>query len=404
MKFFLAVIIITAIALVGSRITFLNRRLPIGFRHILLTGTEYIFIGLLLGSAGLNLMDQETLLKLDSFLLFGLTWVGFLFGLQFEVRLLRNLPRFYFSITAIQSGIAFILVTVFMYICMASLLHLPTGIMVLTAMTLGATASCSAQSALAIVNQNYRIPNKGLLELMRYISSVDGLFALVFFAIVLSLFPANGLNDFYFFKSVKWLGLSIISGVFPGIVLVILSKSRFSQQEYTLFLVGSILLCGGMAHQLNSSPLISGLACGIISANFCRHRLRALQIAVQAEKSIYILLLLIAGAMWQFKLDVSLVIGLIYFLTRIFAKVIGAFIATRIYKPIYNVPAKIGLGLISEGGLVIAIVLNFRFFYPSVANSLITIVIFSVLASEMISPWLILKQFDKNKVVMKPRY
>ncbi|MBU2515435.1 hypothetical protein KJ966_29315 [bacterium] len=403
MKFFFSIIIITVIALVGSRLTFFNRRLPIGFRHILLTGTEYIFIGLLLGSAGLGLMDHETLLKLDSFLLFGLTWVGFLFGLQFEVRLLRNLPRYYFSITAVQSGITFLLVTVFMYICMASLLDLPTGILVLSAMTLGATSSCSAQSAIAIVNKNYSIKNKGLLDLMRYISSVDGLFALIFFAIVLCLFPANGSKDFFFLESAKWLGLSVITGAFPGIVLVILSKSRFSQQEYSLFLIGSVLLCGGIAHQLNNSPLIAGLTCGIIAANFCRHRLRALQIVVQAEKSIYILLLLIAGAMWKFKLDLSLVIGIIYFLTRVIAKVIGAFASTRIFTPIYKVPAKIGLGLISEGGLVIAIVLNFRFFYPSVANSLITIVIVSILASEIISPWLILKQFEKHEVVMKPQ-
>jgi len=42
---------------------------------------------------------------------FGLSWIGFLFGLQFEVKRLMTLPRRYFSITAIQSSIVFILVS-----------------------------------------------------------------------------------------------------------------------------------------------------------------------------------------------------------------------------------------------------------------------------------------------------
>lgn len=402
MKFFIAIIIITAIALVGSRVTFLNRRLPIGFRHILFTGTEYIFLGLLLGSVGLNLLDQGTLAELDSFLLFGLTWVGFLYGLQFEVRLLRNLPRYYFSITAIQSFIAFALTSAIVFIGLVTVLKTTFGVSLLWALVLGVTASCSAQSALAIVNQNYRIENKGLLELMRYISSVDGLFALIFFAVCLSLFPASRSEAFNVFATIKWLGFSLVTGAIPGIVLIILSRSRFSQQEYSLFIMGTILLCGGLSHQLETSPLISGLICGVILANFCRHRLRALQIAAQAEKSIYIILLLIVGAMWQAKLDISLVLGSLYFLVRTFAKVVGAFVATHIFKPKYDVPAKLGLGLISEGGLVMAIILNFKFSFPVVVNPLITIVVISVLASEILSPRLILLQFEKEKVSIKP--
>ena len=98
MKFLLAILIIALIALIGSRMTYLNRRLPLGIRNILLTGTEYIFLGIILGRTGLNVLDPETLTKLEPFLLFGLCWIGFLFGLQFEAFQLKKLPRFYFSI------------------------------------------------------------------------------------------------------------------------------------------------------------------------------------------------------------------------------------------------------------------------------------------------------------------
>ncbi len=402
MKFLAAIIIIAVIALVGSRVTFLNRRLPLGLRNILFTGTEYIFIGMLLGEFGFRILDTETLVELDSILLFGLAWIGFLFGLQFEIRLLKNLPKYYFSITAIQSTITFIVVGLSIYPILSAFLDLPKGVIILSSITLGATASCTAQSAIAIVNQNYRIQNRGLLDLMRYISSVDGVFALLFFSLALVFFP-NSLSSegVGILESLQWILIAIVIGAFPGIVLIIFGRSRFSNQEFTLFLVGTILFCGGMAQQLSFSPLISGMICGVVVANFCRHRVRAIQIVVHAEKSIYILLLLIVGALWQFKLDISLLIGVFYFLIRILGKVVGVYTATHIYKPIYKVPWKLGLGLISEGGLVIAIILNFRFLYPPAADSMITIVVFSVFASELISPRLILGQFKKDDVSLK---
>jgi hypothetical protein len=234
---------------------------------------------------------------------------------------------------------------------------------------------------------------------------VDGVFALLFFTVALGLYPNSLMSDEdALFNSIRWILVTLAIGAFPGIILIILGKSRFSNQEFALFLVGTILFCGGMAHQLSFSPLVSGMICGVVVANLCRHRLRAIQIVVQAEKSIYILLLLIIGALWRFKLDVSLLIGIAYFLVRIFGKLTGVYIATHIYKPFFKVPWKLGLGLISEGGLVIAIILNFRFLYPPVADSLITIVVFSVLASELVSPRLILAQFKKDDVSEKSGY
>lgn len=398
MKFLIAIVVIAVIAVIGSRVTFLNRRLPIGFRNILFTGTEYIFIGLLLGSSGLNVLDRETLIKLDSILLVGLAWIGFLYGLQFEIRLLRTLPRHYFTITAIQSTVTFILVGSILFLFFLSFLDFSPLLLLLSALTLGATASCSAQSSIAIVNRNYQIGNRGLLDLMRYISSVDGLFALLFFGISLSIIPMGGTGTFNLLCSLRWLAISVLLGLIPALILILLSKTRFSQQEYSLFLVGTLLFCGGLAHQLHFSPLISGLICGVITANFCRHRLRALQITVQGEKSIYILLLLLIGASWRVQFDIGLVIGAGYFLLRLAGKLAGVYAATRLFKPIYDVPRRLGLGLISEGGLVIAILLNFKFFYPDVSNSLITAVVLSVILSEFLAPSFILMQFREGEL------
>jgi len=60
---------------------------------------------------------------------------------------------------------------------------------ILVSVVLGCIGSCSAQSAIAIVSQNHRFKNKELIDLLRYISSVDGVFALIFFSLALCIFP-----------------------------------------------------------------------------------------------------------------------------------------------------------------------------------------------------------------------
>lgn len=399
MKLLFAIAIIALIALIGSRITFLNRQLPLGIRNILFTGVEYILMGVFLGKMGLNLLDFETLQNLEPFLLFGLCWVGFLFGLQFEIRLLKKLPRYYFSITAIQAFITFLLVTVSFYYILKSYLPLQQGLIYVIAITLGSTASCTAQSAVGIFSRNFRVENRGLLDLLRYISGVDGLFALAFFAVALSILAGNQSGSYSSLSYLKWFLTAVATGFIPALILMILSRTKFSQPEYLLFVIGIIMFGGGLAFQLGHSPLISGLVCGILTANLSRHRLRALAIVIHSERSIYIMLLLLIGAAWRVKFDHSLILVGVYFLTRTCGKVVGTFGATKVFKPIYHVPQSFGLALISEGGLAIAIAINFKFMAPEVSNMVVTIIVGSVIINEFLSPRLILTQFDKAELI-----
>lgn len=149
----------------------------------------------------------------------------------------------------------------------------------------------------------------------------------------------------------------------------------------------------------HNSPLISGFICGIIVANFCRHRLRALETLVHSEKSIYIILLIIIGAGWKLTFNYILVITAIYFMVRILGKMIGTFMATRTLKADFNIPSTAGLGLISEGGLAVAIIMNFSCLYPSLSDYLVTIVIISMFINEIIGPKLMLLQFDNPQQI-----
>lgn len=397
MRLLLTIVIITVIALIGSRLTFLNRKLPLGFRNIIFTGTEYIFMGVLLGKMGLNLIDPKILTSLEPFLFFGLSWIGFLFGLQFDFKSLKNLPRFFFSISAIQALVTFIFVTPVSFFSFKTFSSLPSNTILIISLALGSASACSAQSAMAIVCNNYRFNNRKLFSLLNYISGIDGIFALMFFALAFFIFPYNGITKFNLMNSLEWLLLALVIGMVAAFIFIILSKTKFSQQEFVVFIIGTVLFGGGLAMKTNHPPLLIGFICGLITANFCRHRLRALEIMVHSEKSIYIIMLVIIGAGWSLNFDFILLITGFYFLSRLLGKSGGVWIGTRSFKCDFHVPWTSGLGLLSEGGFAVAIIISFSIFYPSLSDYLVTVVILSMILNELISPSLILSHLENPK-------
>ncbi len=398
MKLLIAIVVIAAIAVLGSRITFYRRRKPL-FRKIILTGIEYIFLGMVLGRMGLDLLDSEMLKQLQPVLLFALCWIGFLFGLQFETRQLRTLPQHYFSIAAIQSVFTFVAVALPLFFLLRFITTESDGILFVAAAVLGGSACCTAQSSLAVVAQNRNLKDRHLLDFLRYISSIDGLLGLIFFALAMCVFSGIGTGGFDQLASWKWLLFSVLIGLLPSLILIAISQARFTQREFLLILVGTIMFCAGLAHTTNHSPLVSGFVCGVILSNFCRHRHRALMLAIKAEKAFYIFLLLLVGAVWQLKLDYGLVLMAAYFLIRLAGKVTGVFTATRMFKLQHPVPPYLGLGLVSEGGLAIAMILSFKIACPlPISDALVTVIIFSVLLSELAGPSLVMNIFaDKEK-------
>jgi hypothetical protein len=59
MKFLLALAILAGISVLGSKITFFKREFSLGIKNILLTGIEYIAIGLVLREGGIKILDSE---------------------------------------------------------------------------------------------------------------------------------------------------------------------------------------------------------------------------------------------------------------------------------------------------------------------------------------------------------
>ncbi len=110
MKIIFGVLIILGVSLVGARKSFIRMRFPIVTEYFFLTGTEFILVGLCLGSSFLNILDQSTLSSLAPLISLLLGWIGFLYGMQVEFRKLRMFPRSHWVATVTQSIVTMIFV------------------------------------------------------------------------------------------------------------------------------------------------------------------------------------------------------------------------------------------------------------------------------------------------------
>ena len=327
---------------------------------------------------------------LEPGMFFALGWIGFLVGLQFDFSQLSKLPRFYFSIAAIQALITFALVTAMAFTLLDSLADVGLAMTLTAALVLGSTACCTSPSALSVVTRSHKFEHVNLAALLRYMSGVDGLFGMLFFAIALSVSPLARTHGAAWYDSLKWILVSCEVGLVPALILIALNRTRFRHQEFLLFLIGTVMFGAGLTTAIDHSPLVSGTVCGIVTANFCRHRARALAVVVHAERSFYVILLLLIGAAWRFRVDYTLVLMAAYSVTRSLGKLAGTYSATRLFRPQYPAPPHLGLGLIPEGGLAIAMIMSFVLISKwQVADSLITVIVLSVLLSDLVGSRLI---------------
>ena len=240
------------------------------------------------------------------------------------------------------------------------------------------------------------------MDLLRYMAGVDGMFALGFFTLAICFFSWGDLSHLSILLSLKWLAILLMVGLIPALVLIFLNRSQFSQQEFLMFLIGVNMFCAGLAHTTQHPPLIAGFICGVLIANYCKHRLRALTVVLHAEKTIYIALLILVGASWHSVSAYSLIIAAAYILLKILGKFIGVYLATTKFKSQYHIPKTLGFAMISEGGLAVAIIINFKLMFPEVADSLVSIVLLAVIVCELLSPKLIMSQFSgKDALILK---
>ena len=384
MKLVFAAILIVVIAFVGSRLSFVYIRLPLGVRNLFLTGIEYLLVGFLLGGAVLDLLDTATLDGLYPFMGMGLSWIGMLFGVQWEFRRLSHIPGRVFGVALVQSLITIVVVAVPFLLLFHNLYARETELLVIGAVTLAAAASGTASSGLTLFARNTPAPARPLMRLLTNVSNIDDLVGLTAFGLIscLAVLHADG-------STYTWIGVSAGLGLTVGLLVVALTANRLKDDEMLLIVMGAITFSGGLSLYLSLSPLLVNLIAGVIVANLARGRARAgiRTVLLRGEHSIYIIFLILVGAGWRIESVWLLALVPLYVLVRTLGKTLGGFVSVRLFLPGSRALSGLGLGLLSHGGMAVAIVVNLHQIHRSeVTDAVISVVLLGIIASELIAP------------------
>ena len=387
-----ATLVLILLALLGSRLSFSTERIPAGPRLLFRTGTHFLILGFLLGPAGLALLSVESMAGLSPFLALGLGWVGFHFGLQFDRESLALFPWNYHLLAAGQAILTFAL---FLGAVLVGLrvLGLSGDVSPVLVVGAAATASVTTPACVAMVSSNF-LARGNVRDLLFFVGSLDAVVGVVALQVTYSLFrPGTAATEPGELSQIALVAVAVGLGVVLGIMFVWLVRRRPAPEELVLYVLGICALAAGLALQWALSPLFVSVVMGAVVANWGRGRQRVFALLQRWEKPVYLSFLLLSGALLQAPTLLLVAMALGYTLLRGVAKSASAAALVSVIPFSFEVPRRLGLGLIPQGGISLAMAVSGVLAYAGLRvgataaeGGLFTIIVLGVMMSELVGP------------------
>lgn len=387
-------LVLILLALLGARVSFSNERVPAGPRLLFRTGTHFLFLGLALGPVGLAFLSAEAVVQLYPLLGLGLGWVGFLFGLQLDRETLRAFPRSH-HIVAIGQAILTFAIVVALAMGAARWAGPEGGQLLALILAAGATAAVSSPAGIAMVSSNFLVRGP-VRQFLFFVASLDAIVGILALQLTYGYLHQTGvMPGFEFGGTAFWTLADLALGLVCGILFLWLMRLRPGREELVLYLLGVSALVGGASLQLQLSPLVASTVMGAVVANSSRDRKRIYRALQQWEKPIYVVLLILAGAQLRPTTLWVLPLGVGYFAIRTLGKLAANALLVRTVPLPFEAPKRIGLGLVPQGGISLAMALSvvltlsgspIPVFGYSGVDVLFAVIVVGVVISELAGP------------------
>ncbi len=378
------------LAFLGPRLIRIGKRSFSPLTLIFHSGLVYILLGLYLGRRGLGVLNPQVLRGLYPVVSLGLGWVGFLFGFQLEYRYLKRFPRRYVWLSwALFVTVAALAAAPLVWV-FEQWFEDPRFFLHGMAGALGLLAGIHSPTLLNLVSS--WMPKRGhYYYLARFLVSVGGFWGVVGMALLASFwhFPAFGQGIVT--KGLILLGVSTVLPFLLGILFHHLTAKRVSESELLVYLLGMVFFVSGAGFYFNLLPLYVCMILGIVYSNLTRRHERIYPILLATEKPLYIVLLILVGALWELDLDLRIVL-LVFLLLglRLVGHVFAAPFWGRLLKFPFRLPLAFGVSLMSAGGLGVAFAVSIKIAYPmALTDTFLSITLIAIILGEIISPWAI---------------
>jgi hypothetical protein len=355
-------------------------------------GAEYVLLGVLLGPHVTRLLDAPRVEDLTPIVSLAIGWLGMLLGTSFRLPTLALLPADDVRIAFAEAAATFltagaILLGVFRWIAGQAW---PDA--AVEAVTLAAVATLSSPAAVdAFVARARR--ESPLLSVLQLTARIDALVGVVAFGLILGIIHrgdvAEGVRPP---TSTEWAVINLAVGVASGVLFHLFLGRREGATDPSgtsrLFVAtaGAIVVASGASYYLNLSPLYTNLVLGFILANSGAAHRDVTRLLAATERPVYLALLVFAGAAWSPASVDLLFLAPAFVLIRLVARFVGGRVAGDLVAPPALRSPRMARGLLAQGGLAVAIAVNYTQVRPDLNPRLIlTATLLSVLLFEIVA-------------------
>jgi len=351
--------------------------------------TGYIAAGLVLGPAGLGLLEAEVVGgRLEHFVQIALMLIAFGIGEHLELRRLRPvLGRLVFlgggegcaCFVAVAGGV----------LALTALRPVP-GVGFSAAFLLAAISIATAPASVLHVTRELKAAGP-LTDLLLQGVAANNALAIACFGLVFALsqksagagagFAALAAGGF------AGIALSLSLGLCTGLLLDFCAHRFGDRGEMLTAGLALLLLCGESARLLGLSPLLAGMAAGFVVVNRDRRDVRLFRAINAFEPPITVLFFILAGAHLDRRMLLAAGwLGIGYFVLRAIGKVAGIWLGGRLGGAPDVVGRYLGLAMLPQAGVAIGLVVLLQGEAPALASVVTPVVLTGVFLAELIGP------------------
>ena len=376
------------LAFLGSRLIIRRKGSLSPLTFLFISGLIYIFVGVYLGEGVLNILSQQILQGLTPLIGLGLGWIGFLFGFQLEMKYLRRFPGKYLGLSTLQFLFTFMVVFLgLLFFLKVLYVSEPSFLLYGMALALGLLISLNSPT---LLNSSLTLtPTRGqYLYLARFLVSVSGFWGVVGLALLCSFWHFPFSESKVFVSGLIRLLVSTAFPVFAGFLFHVLTRKKNQEQDLLVYLLGLVFFVSGAALYFNLPPLFLGMVLGVTFSNLTKIQEKIYPILLSTEKPLFIIFLLLIGALWEFNLDYKIALLVVLtFLLRVISYTGSLPVMGRLLSFPFALSPAFGLIFLSSGGIGVAFAVSLKLIYPlPLTDIFLSVALLTIIIGEILGP------------------
>lgn len=348
--------------------------------------TGYLVIGIIIGPSVLGLISSEGLSSLTFISDIALSFIAFSIGSSLDLNILKKNGSKIISITFAESFFAFIFVFMGFWLLL--------GLSFAFSITIASIATATAPAATLMVIQQYKAKGP-LVDLLLPVVSLDDAFCIMFFgigsSIASTIINAESINIIAMFAfPILEIFFALIVGAISGAIFVKVSKYIANEAELTSFIIAFILIVTAISLKLDLSSLLTIMMMSFMITNFSASPMRYHHLVDRLTPPLFMAFFVVSGADLELSSLISVgLLGLVYIFMRVFGKVFGAYISTKLWGMPASITNNLGLTLIPQAGVAIGLsAIALQIFPDPYGTTIRTIILGATIVYELLGPLL----------------